>query len=91
MNEKIKKSIVIEIITDVVIIWLPIDLLYLYFANGWREPNLLILHLEIVLLFLLPVFGIYRLYSFIKNRLTTLSKPSAMAEETQTGLTEDGM
>ncbi len=74
MNEQIKKSIFIEVITDAVIIWLPIDLLYLYFANGWREPNYLVLHTELALLFLLPAFGIFRLCRFIKTRLTRLNE-----------------
>ena len=57
----------VEIITDVVIIWLPIDLLYLYFAGAWREPIKIILWIELIMLFTLPIFGIWRVYSYIKR------------------------
>lgn len=85
MNEPIKKSIWIEVITDAVIIWLPIDLLYLYFANGWCEPNQLVLHTELALLFLLPAFGIFRLLRFIKTSLTRISIPQPEEESDRSG------
>ena len=66
MKDRIKKSALLEIITDTVIVWLPIDLLYLYSARGWNETNVIILYAELLLLFLLPIFGIWRLYKFIK-------------------------
>ena len=46
MRKRIKKAFLPEVITYVTIVWLPIDLLYLYFANGWREPNMVILGIE---------------------------------------------
>ncbi len=60
-------AIVVEIITDAVIIWLPIDLLYLYFAGGWSEPDRTILVIELVVLFLLPMFGMWRVYYLIRT------------------------
>ena len=55
-------TIIVEVITLALMISLPIDLLYLYFAGGWTEPNGIILGIELVVLFLLPPFGIWRLY-----------------------------
>ena len=57
----------VEILTDVVVIWLPIDLLYLYFAGSWYEPIKVILYAELILLFALPIFGILRVYFYIKS------------------------
>ena len=59
-------SIFVEVITDAVIIWLPIDLLYLYFSGVWSDPNTIILSVELAMLFLLPMFGTTRLYHFIR-------------------------
>ena len=56
-----------EILTDVVIIWLPIDILYLYFAGSWYEPIKVIFWAEMVMLFVLPLFGIWRVYFYIKG------------------------
>ena len=52
---------VIETITTTCLIVLPIDLLYIYYAGGWREPNAVILWAELGLLYLLPFFAIWRL------------------------------
>ena len=57
----------VEILTDAVVIWLPIDLLYLYFAGSWYEPVKVILYSELVLLFALPIFGIMRVYFYIRH------------------------
>jgi len=65
-GRQIKRAILLEVITDAVMIWLPVDLIYLYFAKGWSEPNTIILRVELVVLFLLPMFGIWRVYAFIK-------------------------
>ena len=56
----------VEILTDAVVIWLPIDLLYLYFAGSWYEPIKVILYSELVLLFALPIFGVLRVYFYIR-------------------------
>jgi len=58
---------IVEILTDAVVIWLPIDILYLYFAGGWYEPIKVILWAELIMLFAIPIFGIWRVYSYIRN------------------------
>ena len=56
-----------EIFTDVVVIVFPIDILYLYFAGGWCEPNRFILAAELIMLFATPVFGIWRVIKYIRS------------------------
>jgi len=58
---------IVEIITDVVVFWLPIDILYLYFAGSWYEPIKVILWAELIMLFVLPILGIWRVYSYIRR------------------------
>jgi hypothetical protein len=65
MNNKSRRSVLLEVVTAAAIVSLPIDLLYLYFAGGWNEPNQFILGIELGVLFLLPMFGIWRLYHFV--------------------------
>jgi len=57
----------VEILTDAVVIWLPIDILYLYFAGGWCEPIKVIFWAEMIMLFALPLFGIWRVYFYIRR------------------------
>lgn len=62
-------EIIIEIITDACLIALPFDLLYLYFAGGWYEPNIIILIVELVVLPFIILFGMFRVWRYIrKNR-----------------------
>ena len=49
-----------EIITNALLIWLPIDLLYLYCAGAWSDKNVIILNIEIFVLLCIPILGIYR-------------------------------
>ena len=56
-----------EIITDVALIVLPLDILYLYFAGGWTEPNPVILYAELMILPLFTLFGIFRTIKFFKE------------------------
>ena len=56
----------LEVITAAAVVSLPIDLLYLYFAGGWNEPSDFVLGAELAVLFLLPMFGIWKLYDFVK-------------------------
>ena len=58
---------IVEIVTISTLFWLPIDLLYLYYAGGWVEPNIAILLAELVLLYTLPIFALYRLYRYLKQ------------------------
>ena len=66
------KKHLVEIITDVVVIILPLDILYLYFGGGWCEPIKIILWAELIMLFAFPVFGIWRVYSYIKGIRSTV-------------------
>ena len=56
-----------EIITVTALIWLPINLLYLYYNGAWYEPNVFILTAELLMLYAYPVFGIWRLISYIRR------------------------
>jgi len=47
------------IIVTAVLVVLPIDLLYLYYAGGWIEPNQLILNAELTILYLIPLYGLW--------------------------------
>jgi len=58
---------IIEIITNGVLIALPINLLYLYIAGGWTEPNSIILNIEIFVLVCLPFFSIWRFSNYIRE------------------------
>jgi len=62
-----KREYLIETLTDGLLIWLPGDILYLYFAGGWQEPNQFILYAELVALPLIVLFGVWRLGRFIVN------------------------
>jgi hypothetical protein len=61
------KSHLMEIITDACLFWLPIDLLYLFYAGGWDDPNKMILYAELTLLYTLPLFAVWRIYKYIKG------------------------
>jgi len=57
----------LEALTTACLLWLPIDLLYLYYAGGWVEPNRTILVSEMAFLYLLPVFAIWRIYHYCRR------------------------
>lgn len=57
----------IEVITDTCLIVLPIDLLCLYFAGGWCEPNKIILVIELIMLPLISILGIIRIADYWRN------------------------
>ena len=61
------KEHLIEVLTDVPLIVLPINLIFLYFISAWHEPNQLILASELVCLFGFPVFGIWRLWRYLSR------------------------
>lgn len=52
---------------------LAMDLLYLYYAGGWTDPNMLILVSEIVILYAIALFGllltIVNMKSWAKDKL----------------------
>ena len=51
------------------VIWLSLDLLYLYLAGGWSEPTTFILWVELAALVLMPPFGFWKLYRFLKYKV----------------------
>jgi hypothetical protein len=55
----ILKEVLIIAINGGLLIGLSVDILYLYFAGGWREPILPILWLELAMLGLTPVFAVW--------------------------------
>ena len=55
------------ILTTALLFIFPVDLLYLYFAGGWHEPNSVILYTELGLLFLLPVFAVWRFCRYLSK------------------------
>ena len=57
---------IVENITTVCLFWLPIDLLYLYYAGGWQEPNRFILIVELVILYALPLFAVWRFIRYLR-------------------------
>ncbi len=59
-------STIIEVITDICLIGLSADLLYLYFAGAWSDPNVLILTIELIILPLILFFGIWRVWMFFR-------------------------
>ena len=61
------KNTIIEVITDTCLIALPADLLYLYFAGAWSDPNKFILVTELVILPLIILFGIWRVWKFLEK------------------------
>lgn len=69
-----KKEVTSKVIVDVCSIWLPLDILYLYFNNGWNEHNRLILYLELVLLPLISLFGFYGLARYIGKLLIIIKR-----------------
>lgn len=46
---------------------LVLDILYLYFAGGWIEPNTVIRITELVLLVVIAIWGIARTVQRVKN------------------------
>lgn len=62
------KEILVECCTDLLIVVLSADLLYLYFAGAWYEPIRLLRVLELVLLFFAVAFGCWRFASFVKRK-----------------------
>ncbi len=59
--------VLLETFTDSLLIALPADLLYLYYAGGWREPNEYILCLELASLMAAVLLGTWRIVSFVEK------------------------
>ena len=59
----------IQLFADLLLIVLSADLLYLYHAGAWSDPNGGILLAELVLLSLIILFGIWRIQRTIRIKL----------------------
>ena len=59
----------IQLFADLLLIVLSADLLYLYYAGGWTDPNRGILLAELVLLWLIIPFGIWKIQRTIRIEL----------------------
>lgn len=57
----------VEAIATACLFWLPIDLLYLYYNGGWQEPNRVVLVAELLLLYCLPVFAVWRFFNYLRS------------------------
>ncbi len=56
-----------EVIAVTLMVVLPLDILYLYYAGGWVEPIKVILYVEIVMLYSIPVYGIWQFIRWIRR------------------------
>lgn len=65
MKKKIIIEIATEFVADILLIWLSIDLLYLYFAGKWYEPFTVFEIAELILPVLIIAFAIWRVHRFI--------------------------
>ena len=61
------KTAIKEVITNACLIVLPADLLYLYFAGEWTDPNKYILTVELIVLPLILIFGVWRTVRFLNR------------------------
>lgn len=68
------RNLIIEAITDTLLIVLPGDLLYLYFAGGWYEPAIWLLVLEMLILPCIALLGIWRVVRFIQGESSQQSR-----------------
>jgi len=59
----------VEIMTDFLLILLPADLIYLYFAGAWYDSRVAIEIAEVVLLCFISLFGVWRLFRYSKGLL----------------------
>ena len=66
LNNKCK-WIIIETITTACLFWLPVNLLNLYYAGGWIEPNQVILVAELAVLYSLPAFAVWRFEMILRE------------------------
>ena len=62
------RNFMVESITDALLLALPINLLYLYFKGTWSDPITVILWLELAMLFAIPLFGLWRVFTYIRER-----------------------
>ena len=61
------RSLIIEIVTDALLIALPGDIFYLYLVGRWQEPILFILAVELVILPAIMVLGVWRVVRFVRG------------------------
>lgn len=68
-HDHIAKTLAINLVSDVMLLILACDLLYLYYAGGWIEANKVILVAELVVLYALIPFSIWRFFAHIREAL----------------------
>ncbi|KKM75490.1 hypothetical protein LCGC14_1389840 [marine sediment metagenome] len=56
-----------EVIAVTLLVVLPLDILYLYYAGGWVEPIKVILYVDLVMLYCIPIYGIWQFISWIRR------------------------
>ena len=64
-KERFTKRFFIEAVTTGLLVALPADLLYLYYIGVWYEPNKTLELAELVILYAVPLFAIWRHYLFL--------------------------
>jgi len=62
------KEHIIEVLTDTFLIFLPLDLMYIYFYGGWYETNPYIEWAELMLLPCIMLLGIFRVWKYCRKR-----------------------
>jgi len=65
---KNQREFIIEAFTDVCLVALPWDILYLYRAGGWYEPNRFILIVELTMLPAIMALGVWRFCRYLKRK-----------------------
>ena len=68
-KERLTKRFFIEVVTTALLIAIPANELRLYYIGVWYEPIKALEVAELVILYLIPLFAIWRHYLFITGRL----------------------
>lgn len=63
------KRFFIEVVTTGLLIAMPANTLYLYYLGVWHEPRKALEITELVILYAVPLFAIWRHYQYITGRL----------------------
>ncbi len=62
------RNFMVESITDALLIALPLSLLHLYHQGTWTDPITFILYSELAMLFAMPLFALWRVFTYIRER-----------------------
>jgi len=63
------KRFSVEVVTTALLITIPANTLYLYYIGVWHEPRKALEIMELVILYAVPLFAIWRHYQYITGRL----------------------